>query len=154
MYGGYPHLQTNLTSGSLNLLMETEVLAFDMGHDTVDSLHLVTAVMHTDDDRYRTAQKILSDLTVQPERLFNYTKTAFVAFKEMPDMKYQTDEFHRMCRLAKVFAELRRSANPLDTADVTTGDLVVAALESGSKKLERLLQPNYERTVERILEAC
>ena len=54
-------------------------------------------------------------------------------------------------RVGAVFAELRVGANPTDNTSITSSDLVVAALESGSEKLESLLTFNYEQVIERVL---
>lgn len=151
MYGTYPALNRPFSVSAHMLLMEVNMFAENMGHDTVDSIHLPATVLCVDPQAYPTARQILLDMDFDPERLRRRAEGAFIGFFKMPEKRYQTPAYKRMLRLSAVFAELRVGANPTDNTSITSSDLVVAALESGSEKLESLLTFNYEQVIERVL---
>ena len=59
MYGTYPVLNRPFSVSAHTLLMEVNMFAENMGHDTVDSIHLPATVLCLDPQAYPTARQIL-----------------------------------------------------------------------------------------------
>lgn len=144
-------LEVAWSTSALFVNAQANALANEMGHDTVDSYHVLAVVQLGEPGSFPSAEPYLMDIDWTPDALSRDLQRAFVSFEKMPDIRYQTPAYQRMMALAQAFAAARR-ANSDDTASVTVGDLVAAARMSGSPQLDKLLDTDYQSIVTRVID--